>query len=260
VSTAAPIGFQAADGPALHGSLTRPDGARQPRPGLVLCHAFPRNAATAANVSAALTDLADRIATTLGWVVLVVACRGCRPSDGDFALDGWLADIAAATARLREEDDVVAVWLAGFGHGGSLALCAAADDPGVGGVITFGAAADVEDWARQPRQLLEFSRRIGLVLDPTFPRDLAAWTGALRATRPGDAAAALAPRPLTLVHGTGDEFVPVADARTLAARHGAADLRLLTGATHDLAVDPRAVALLMGWLDREWNRSQALPS
>lgn len=260
MSTAAPIEFRAAGGPTLHGSLTRPDGARQSRPGLVLCHAFPRNSGTAANVVAGLDDLAGRIATTLGWVVLAVACRGCRPSEGDFALDGWIADIAAAVGRLRAEDDVAAVWLAGFGHGGSLALCVAADDVEIGGVITFGAAASFDDWARQPRQLLEFSRRIGLVREHTFPSDLAAWTEALRSARPADAAAALPPRPLTLVHGTGDELVPVADARTLAARHGDADVRLLTGATHDLAVDPRAVALLMGWLDREWNRSQALPS
>jgi len=259
VSTPRPIELRSPTGPTLHGIVARPDGARQPRPGLLVCHDFPRHAAAGDHVVAGLDDLAERIASTLGWVVLVVPCRGCAPSEGDFSLGGWLDDLETAADRLRAEDDVTAVWFAGFGHGGSLALCAAATDGEVGGVITFGAAADFDDWARQPRRLLEFSRRAGLVTDPGHPRDFAAWTEELRAVRPGDAAAALAPRPVMVVHGTGDDVVPAADARALAARHGAADLRLIPGATHDLAVDPRAVALLMGWLDREWNRSQALP-
>ena len=44
------------------------------------------------------------------------------------------------------------------------------------------------------------------------------------------------------------------DPRLLAEAHGAAELRIVAGAGHRLRHDPRAVAILLGWLDRERNR------
>ena len=65
-------------------------------------------------------------------------------------------------------------------------------------------------------------------------------------------AAKLAPRPLLLIHGDQDEVVPLADARALyEAGYGSADLRVVVGAGHRLRHDPRAVALLIGWLARQ---------
>jgi putative redox protein len=58
-----------------------------------------------------------------------------------------------------------------------------------------------------------------------------------------------------VLHGDDDESVPAADARVLAQAHGAAELRVIPGAGHRLRHDPRAVAVLLGWLDRQ--RSQA---
>ena len=54
-----------------------------------------------------------------------------------------------------------------------------------------------------------------------------------------------------VMHGEDDESVPVADSRVLADAHGAAELRVITGAGHRLRHDPRAVAVLLGWLDRQ---------
>ena len=53
------------------------------------------------------------------------------------------------------------------------------------------------------------------------------------------------------MHGGDDESVPTADARRLADAHGNAELRVIEGAGHRLRHDPRAVALLLGWLDRQ---------
>ena len=41
------------------------------------------------------------------------------------------------------------------------------------------------------------------------------------------------------------------DARRLADAHGNAELRVINGAGHRLRHDPRAVAVLLGWLDRQ---------
>jgi putative redox protein len=39
--------------------------------------------------------------------------------------------------------------------------------------------------------------------------------------------------------------------------HGEADLRFIAGAGHRLRHDPRAVAVLLGWLDRQKHRAPA---
>jgi len=53
------------------------------------------------------------------------------------------------------------------------------------------------------------------------------------------------------MHGADDESVPITDSRSLVESHGAAELRVITGAGHRLRHDPRAIAVLMGWLDRQ---------
>jgi putative redox protein len=54
------------------------------------------------------------------------------------------------------------------------------------------------------------------------------------------------------MHGSDDPTVPVSDARALAdAADGQCDLRVIAGAGHRLRHDPRAVAALMGWMERQ---------
>ena len=54
------------------------------------------------------------------------------------------------------------------------------------------------------------------------------------------------------MHGSEDTTVPVSDARALVdAAEGEADLRVITGAGHRLRHDPRAVAALIGWMERQ---------
>jgi putative redox protein len=53
------------------------------------------------------------------------------------------------------------------------------------------------------------------------------------------------------VHGTDDDSVPDFDARVISDAHGLAEVRIIPGASHNLRDDPRAVAVLLGWLDRE---------
>ena len=59
-----------------------------------------------------------------------------------------------------------------------------------------------------------------------------------------------APGPLLVLHGADDDTVPALDARAVADAHGGAELKIVGGAGHQLRHDPRAVALLLGWLDR----------
>ena len=73
----------------------------------------------------------------------------------------------------------------------------------------------------------------------------------MRRFRPVPAAQRFAPRSLLLLHGDDDESVPATDTRQLAEAHGAAEMRVLEGAGHRMRHDPRAMAVLFGWLDRQ---------
>jgi putative redox protein len=250
------------DGLRLSGHLARPpdDGASPIRPGLVLCHGFPAGPVGAAPSTPSYPALADRIATEVGWTVLTLGCRGVDRSEGNFSLGGWLADLHAAVSHLLAYDDVAGVWLAGASTGGSLAICAGGEDERVRGVAALPARADFDDWAAHPRRFLDHAREIGVVRDPSFPDDMEAWTLELKQVRPLSLVAALSPRPLLLVQGSDDDVVPVTDARALADCHGAAELHVVQGAGHNLRHDPRAIAVLLGWLEGQAEDERPLTS
>jgi uncharacterized protein len=231
--------------------LVRPAGVRDVRPGLILCHGFPIGPLDARQSAGTFPELIDRIANELGFVAMTFTFRGCGTSEGDFSLQGWVDDLRAAIEHLISEDQPTGIWLLGTNTGGSIATCVAADDPRIRGVGLLGARADFDDWAAQPRRFLEHAKEIGAVRTPGFPRSFEEWGRELRRFRPVDAAARFAPRPLLVMHGEDDESVPPADARQLAEAHGRAELRIMDGAGHRLRHDPRAVAVLLGWLDRQ---------
>jgi uncharacterized protein len=216
----------------------------------VLCHGYP-SAGTAAAASETMPALADRIATEMGWAALAFAYRGCGDSEGQFSLAGWLDDIANAVGFVEGAVRPLGIWLAGFGTGGSLAVCEAARDERVRGVAAVGAPGDFDDWATHPRRLLEHGRDVGVITDANFPPSLDAWSREFRSIRAVECVARYAPRPLLVVHGSYDEVVPPFDARVVADAHGSAELRFINGAGHDLRHDPRAIAVLLGWLDRQ---------
>ena len=220
-------------------------------PSVVLAHGYPSDVSATAVAASALPELADRLASEMGWLAMALAFRGCGGSEGSFSLGGWLDDLRAAVDHLRDTEDVSGVWLVGFGTGGALAICAAADDRDVRGVASLGAPADFDDWASHPKRLLEHAREVGMIADATFPADVDEWTRELKDLRAVACASRLAPRPLLVVHGSDDDLVPVFDARVLVDAHGSAELRIMNGAGHRLRHDPRAVAVLLGWLDRE---------
>lgn len=244
------------DGLRLRGYVARPPassgGPGVVRHALVLCHGFPAGPRGAVSAAQTYPELADRVAADAGWVVLTFNFRGAGDSEGDFSLNGWLADLHAAISHLITIAGVDRVWLAGFSTGGSLAVCAAGEDDRVAGVAALAAPADFEGWASEPRAFLQHAREIGVVRDPAFPPDFDAWARQLHETRPLALISKIPPRPVLLVHGGSDDTVPLVDARALAdAAGGEVELRVLSGAGHRLRHDPRAIAVLMGWLDRQ---------
>ena len=235
-------------GLTLQRYLAMPQGnTRERLPGLVMCHSFPVGPIDARASGGTFPELMDRIASELGWAAMSFNFRGCGKSEGDFSLQGWVDDLRCAVNHLREVANPYGVWIVGTHTGGSLGTCVAANDPRVKGVAVLGARADFDDWAASPRRFLE----VGAVRTPGFPKHFDEWSREFRRFRPIGAAARVAPRPMLIIHGDEDESVPISDARQLAQAHGAAELRILPGAGHRLRHDPRVVAILLGWLDRQ---------
>lgn len=246
---------QIASGAARLAAYVASPPVADPRPPtVVLCHGYPSGALSAAATGRSFPSLADRAANE-GWRAVTFTFRGCGASTGEFSLGGWLDDLQAVVDHVGSLGESRGTWLVGFGTGGALCVAAAARRPQVVGVATLGAPADFADWASHPRRLLRHAREIGVIRSPGFPPSVDTWTRQLRDIRPIDDAALLAPRQLLILHGSDDESVPSFDARVLGDAHGDADLRIIPGAAHDLRHDPRAVAILLGWLDRERHRA-----
>lgn len=219
-------------------------------PGLVLCHGFPIGPIDARRSGGTFPQLIDRIVDEVGYVGMTFNFRGCGTSTGDFSLQGWIDDLRAAVDHLVRTTGVQRVVLVGANTGGSIAICVGADDPRVVAAALLSPRADFDDWAEHPRRFLDHAREIGAVRTPGFPPSMDDWSRAFRRFRPVAAARRFAPRPLLVLHGEDDESVPTSDGRQLAQAHGAAEFALLAGAGHRLRHDPRAVAVLLGWLER----------
>lgn len=219
-------------------------------PGLILCHGFPIGPLDARRSAGTFPELIDRLCHELGFVAMTFTFRGCGSSSGDFSLQGWMDDLRSAVNHLGREHGISKVVLIGTNTGGSLVVCEAADDPRVIAAALLSPRADFDDWAEHPRRFLEHAKEIGAIRTPGFPQSIDEWSRAFRRFRPAAAARRFAPRPLLVLHGEDDESVPVSDARQLAQAHGSAELNILAGAGHRLRHDPRAIAILAGWLDR----------
>lgn len=200
----------------------------------------------------------------LGWQVLLFDYRGCGDSVGNFSIKGWLEDVSAAVAYLKADLGAKEIWLAGFGMGGPLAVgcaCAGGEEKSqpdeamgsvkeVAGVISAGAPADFSSWAENSGQLLEYSRELGIISDSGFPADEQSWKDELLDFKAENYSGKMSDRPFLILHGSEDTMVPSLDARAIAESHSGAEIRIMEGVSQEMSLDPRVLAVILGWLRR----------
>jgi len=216
---------------------------------LLLCHGLPLNRGGGRTAAGTLPELADHLAAESGWTVVACSLSGTKDSPGTFSGPRWREDLAAVAEALHAEHP--RLWLAGFGFGGALGLDLAAHDERIRGIATFATPADVSAWAGTPERFHEIVVRSGVTdrAQPLEEPDVLA--KGVYSLDPVASIALVPPRRILVVHGAEDPIVPVDAARELvASAAGHAELRIIQGAGHWLRSDPRMVATLIGWLDR----------
>jgi len=238
------------DGTVLAAHWARP-ASTGATPGVVLCHDFPTPPRGSLASGLTFPELADRVAAQAGWRVLTFNFRGTGGSHGDFSVEGWNTDLRFAIEAVAADGDGTGVWIVGTGVGGALALGVGARDRRVRGIAALGAPVDLRDWSRDAARFARHCRSMGVFESDGAPADTGAWAREMAAVDTVASARRFAPRPLLLIHGTEDDVVPVTDAVRLAEAHGDAELRVIANGGRRLRHDPRAVAMLLGWLDRQ---------
>ena len=228
------------DGHRLLGVLYLARG-EEPKPTVLLLHGCP---GLEKNL-----DLAVRLRDQ-GWNSLLFHYRGCWGSAGRYDLRTVPRDVTAAVDYLVGCPRVDSGRIAVLGHsmGGWAALVTAATEPRLRAVAVYGAPARLGAGLRlsPDRVEAEFTRFLA-----TTPEEFA-WQAAVVAEQTDAlaAAAAIEPRPLLVVHGTADRWVPVAQARELRERAGPSCRYVeVEGADHAFSWHRTELAdLVVGWL------------
>ena len=199
------VEFPAEDGATLRGwLLTRPDSDR-----VIMCLTGYRSQRS--DVLGAAAALWRG-----GYNVFLFDYRGYGNSDGRHITLGH-AETRDGQAALRwRSQRLPGAWIGALGYsmGGAVAIMAAAEEPDIRAVATDCAFARAEDLVRQ-----EWRRRVRLPSAP-FVETANTFMARLHGFRLSDIAPVevigrIAPRPLFLIHCTGDEIVPVRDVHLL---------------------------------------------
>jgi uncharacterized protein len=188
-----------------------------------------------------------------GWSALIFHYRGCWGSQGRYNLRTVTADVLAAVDYLVAAPfpgvDPGRLAVVGQSYGGWAGIQAAAVDDRLRAVVTIGAPATLESLRQLPDKDLEHG----------FTRFLNATTAELRqqlaeiSDRPGplDFISAISPRPVLIVQGADDEWVPAVDGRALYEHAGPPRRYVeLPGSNHAFSQQRRQLReLVIGWLD-----------
>lgn len=186
-----------------------------------------------------------------GWNAVVFHYRGCWGSAGRYDLRTIGQDVRAAVDHLRAggypgvDPDRIAV--VGHSLGGWAAVLAAAADRRLCAVVSCAAPAELAS-IEIPATALdrEFTRFLATTPAEFLSQrdEVGAWPGPL------DLIASISPRPLLVIHGRDDEWVPADQGRLLYER--AKEPRRyveIEGANHTFAWHRAAVRdLIIGWL------------
>lgn len=200
---------------------------------------------------------ASRWLPAAGYNVLEFDYRGYGQSAGEPGLTGAQRDISAAIAYARSRPDVDPRRLIVFGQslGGALAIYNVANSP-----YREDIRALIVDSAFSSYRQIAGEKMAGFW--PTWPFQWLPWLLLNDTYAPRDAIAAVAPIPLLLIHGDGDQIVPAHHSVQLFQRAAEPkQLWLLPDVPHTAGLEwPANRQKLLGLLDDILKRGKAVAS
>ena len=221
--------FPSHDGLRLHGLYL---AGRRGSPALLLCHGYYRSLAEPFPLACELNRL--------GYHVLLIDFRGCGLSGGRFTTVGYreVADVQGAVDYLGGRLGQVPLGVLGISMGAVAALRAAPQCPAIAAIVADSAYADLKDTIRHKME--EILRLPPLVAMGWASIRVGEWLsgGNVAAVRAMDAAASAkgGPRPLLLIHGARDDYLPPDNAQRLfRAAAEPKELWLAPGSGHAMA-------------------------
>lgn len=241
------------DGIALAVEIHGPEHIVTPVPSVIVCHGIPSG--PPAEGDPGYRPLAKELAKK-GFLAVLFNFRGCGASEGNIDLAGWCRDLAAIIDLVddRTEVDRRRLSLLGFSGGAAVACCVAAQDKRVASLALAACPAEFSFLFKrdEAEQIIKRARETGSIREESFPPDPGKWLEDLLSIRAESCIGKLAGRPVLLLHGTGDELIPVEHAHRLFALAGEPkELVLLEGAGHRLRQEPAALEAAVHWLCRQ---------
>jgi pimeloyl-ACP methyl ester carboxylesterase len=219
--------FPSRDGTRLHGLYM---AGRAGYPALLLCHGYFKSLAEPFELACQLNRL--------GYQVFLIDFRACGLSGGRFTTLGYreVLDVLGAVDYLRARLGDPPIGVLGISMGAVAAIMAAAECPHIKAMVVDSAYADLEsaiakklgDFLRLPFlvPLGRVSIRVGECISQ----------GELAAVRAVDYVGRLAPRPLLLIYGELDDYLPSDHAQRLFdAASEPKELWLAPGSGHAMA-------------------------
>lgn len=219
--------------------------------GVIIIHGIPVGSHGGATFAASYPELSDRLARENGVTSLFFLMRGTGDSPGEFSVANWRRDIRAAVDAMAQRQNISSVILVASSLGGVLALDHAASDERISGLALISTPSSLDEWIHNERQFMNHVREVGLLHDPDYPDDPGVWMQEFRTLNPLDTNSRLKNMQVLIMHGSDDRVVDVSSAHALQSALGTrCEKRIIESAGHRLRYDPRAVATLLGWLDR----------
>lgn len=240
------------DGISLVGQLLLPDLEKK-YPLVCLCHGAPSGDPPQPD-DGGYPELAERLCRE-GLAVYWFNFRGTGDSGGNMDLAGWARDLQAVLDYLWGLDnfDKSRLSLMGFSAGAAVAIYVASKDTRVSSVVACACPAEITPFNQNNWQsLIDHFREIGSIRDEDFPPSLEEWVAGCQRIHPINHIAAIAPRPVLIIHGSQDSTVPVEDAQRLFEKAGRPKrLIIIDGAGHRLRSDKRVIDAILKWLKPE---------
>lgn len=195
-------------------------------------------------------ELVERVANQSGWTVVSLVCSGLGGSSGSFSPMGWCDDIESAARFFVESNKVKSVLLVGYDFSADVCLHVAAKSEFVRGVATVSPIVSLEPYIENPHQLAARAQDVGVKV-PRKSLELVDWSDQLKEISPARSADRLKDKEWLVIHGRDDEQVGESELRDFLSIHGSgAESHIVSAADHQLVTDPRMVAILLGWMER----------